>query len=134
MKSLPDYVEFKSFPGTPLKDIFSAAGDDLLDLLARLLDCNPNGRVSSSQVLKYISFSNEARHSDVSWYTNKVILKPPKYFYFKALQMPYFANKPAPTPPNLLPTPKLPGATIIKGHEKAKKRKMANIPEAKSGE
>lgn len=50
MKSLPDYVEFKSFPGTPLKDIFSAAGDDLLDLLARLLDCNPNGRVSSTQV------------------------------------------------------------------------------------
>lgn len=70
----------------------------------------------------------------MSWYTNKVILKPPKYFYFKALQMPYFANKPAPTPPNLLPTPKLPGATIIKGHERAKKRKMANIPEAKSGE
>ena len=51
MKALPDYVEFKSFPGTPLKDIFSAAGDDLLDLLARLLDCNPNGRVSASQVL-----------------------------------------------------------------------------------
>ena len=50
MTSLPDYVEFKSFPGTPLKDIFSAAGDDLLDLLARLLDCNPNGRVTSSQV------------------------------------------------------------------------------------
>ena len=50
MKSLPDYVEFKPFPGTPLKDIFTAASDDLLDLLARLLDCNPNCRVSSSQV------------------------------------------------------------------------------------
>ncbi|CAB4014761.1 cyclin-dependent kinase 7 [Paramuricea clavata] len=98
MKTLPDYVEFKSFPGTPLKDIFTAAGDDLLDLLARLLDCNPNGRVSSSQ----------------------------------ALQMPYFSNKPAPTAPNLLPTPKLPGAVIIKDDEKAKKRKLAGIAEAKN--
>ena len=48
--SLPDYVEFKKFPGIPLKDIFSAAGDDLLDLIDRLLDCNPAGRVNASQV------------------------------------------------------------------------------------
>ena len=48
--------------------------------------------------------------------------------------MPYFSNKPAPTPPNLLPTPKLPGAAIIKDDEKAKKRKLAGIAEAKNGE
>ena len=48
--SLPDYVEFKKFPGIPLKDIFSAAGDDLLDMLDRLLDCNPAGRVNATQV------------------------------------------------------------------------------------
>ena len=50
MTSLPDYVEFKKFPGIPLKDIFSAAGDDLLDMLDRLLDCNPSGRVNATQV------------------------------------------------------------------------------------
>jgi len=48
--SLPDYVEFRKFPGIPLKDIFSAAGDDLLDMLDRLLDCNPSGRVNATQV------------------------------------------------------------------------------------
>ncbi|XP_046855952.1 cyclin-dependent kinase 7-like isoform X2 [Xenia sp. Carnegie-2017] len=96
LKSLPDYVEFKEFPGTPLKDIFSAASDDLLDLLARLLDCNPNGRVASSQ----------------------------------ALQMPYFSNKPAPTPSASLPLPRVSGSSIIKEEEKAKKRKLAGIPEA----
>lgn len=61
MKTLPDYVEFKSFPGTSLKDIFSAAGDDLLDLLSRLLDCNPNGRVSSSQVWMNTRFKTFSR-------------------------------------------------------------------------
>lgn len=50
MTSLPDYVEFRKFPGIPLKDIFSAAGDDLLDMLDRLLDCDPSGRVNATQV------------------------------------------------------------------------------------
>ncbi|KXJ25994.1 Cyclin-dependent kinase 7 [Exaiptasia diaphana] len=72
VSTLPDYVQFKSFPGIPLKDIFTAAGDDLLDLLDRLLDCNPEGRVNATQALK----------------------------------MPYFSNKPAPTPPQYLPRPK----------------------------
>ena len=48
--------------------------------------------------------------------------------------MPYFSNKPAPTPPDLLPTPKLPGAAVVKDDEKAKKRKVAGIAEAKNGE
>ncbi|CAH3138825.1 unnamed protein product, partial [Pocillopora meandrina] len=57
--SLPDYVEFKKFPGIPLKDIFSAAGDDLLDMLDRLLDCNPAGRVNATQALKMPYCSNK---------------------------------------------------------------------------
>lgn len=48
--------------------------------------------------------------------------------------MPYFANKPAPTPPNLLPSPKSSGVGIKKNDEKAKKRKLANLPTAESGE
>lgn len=63
MTSLPDYVEFRKFPGIPLKDIFSAAGDDLLDMLDRLLDCNPSGRVNATQV-QYISLTIQASSVD----------------------------------------------------------------------
>ena len=39
--SLPDYIQFKHQTGTRLRDIFTAAGDDLLDLLAKLLALCP---------------------------------------------------------------------------------------------
>ncbi|XP_025057171.1 cyclin-dependent kinase 7 isoform X2 [Alligator sinensis] len=58
MTSLPDYVTFKSFPGTPLQHIFSAAGDDLLDLLQGLFTFNPCIRVTATQALKQKYFSN----------------------------------------------------------------------------
>ncbi|EDO33152.1 predicted protein [Nematostella vectensis] len=99
MTSLPDYVEFKPFPGIPLKDIFSAAGDDMLDLLDRLLDCNPNGRVNATQ----------------------------------ALNMPYFSNKPAPTPPHLLPRPKSSGKVTKKEEEKSLKRKLESATDGAIG-
>ncbi|XP_074633616.1 cyclin-dependent kinase 7-like isoform X1 [Acropora palmata] len=93
VSSLPDFVEFKKFPGIPLKDIFSAAGDDLLDLLDRFLDCNPPGRVTASQALK----------------------------------MPYFSNKPIPTPGNLLPRPKIAvPAASKKAEETSLKRKIVD--------
>ena len=41
LTSLPDYIQFKHNNGTPLKDIFSAAGNDLLDLLSQLLTLCP---------------------------------------------------------------------------------------------
>ena len=44
VKSLPDYVEFKPLPGQPFKDIFSAAGDDLLELLESCLILDPSKR------------------------------------------------------------------------------------------
>ena len=52
MTSLQDYIQFKSFPGTPLKDIFTAAGDDLLTLLSALLSINPIKRIDCKQALK----------------------------------------------------------------------------------
>uniref|UniRef100_A0A8C8RXZ1 Cyclin-dependent kinase 7 n=1 Tax=Pelusios castaneus TaxID=367368 RepID=A0A8C8RXZ1_9SAUR len=58
MCSLPDYVTFKSFPGMPLQHIFSAAGDDLLDLLQGLFIFNPCTRVTATQALKQKYFSN----------------------------------------------------------------------------
>jgi cyclin-dependent kinase 7 len=39
--SLPDYIQFKHQTGTRLRDIFTAAGDDLLDLLTQLLTLCP---------------------------------------------------------------------------------------------
>uniref|UniRef100_A0A671L0J3 Cyclin-dependent kinase 7 n=1 Tax=Sinocyclocheilus anshuiensis TaxID=1608454 RepID=A0A671L0J3_9TELE len=58
MSSLPDYVSFKPFPGTPLEHIFSAAGDDLLELLKGLFTFNPCTRTTASQALKMRYFSN----------------------------------------------------------------------------
>uniref|UniRef100_A0A3Q3XDM3 Cyclin-dependent kinase 7 n=1 Tax=Mola mola TaxID=94237 RepID=A0A3Q3XDM3_MOLML len=58
MSSLPDYVSFKIFPGTPLEHIFSAAGDDLLELLRGLFTFNPLLRTTATQALKMRYFSN----------------------------------------------------------------------------
>nr|P51953.1 RecName: Full=Cyclin-dependent kinase 7; AltName: Full=40 kDa protein kinase; AltName: Full=CDC2/CDK2,4-activating kinase; AltName: Full=Cell division protein kinase 7; AltName: Full=P40 MO15 [Carassius auratus]BAA07611.1 MO15/cdk7 kinase [Carassius auratus]prf//2003216A cdc2-related protein p40 MO15 [Carassius auratus] len=57
MSNLPDYVSFKLFPGTPLEHIFSAAGDDLLELLKGLFTFNPCTRTTASQALKMRYFS-----------------------------------------------------------------------------
>lgn len=59
MTSLQDYIQFKTFPGTSLKDIFTAAGDDLLDLLQSLLTINPLKRITCSQALQMPYFSNK---------------------------------------------------------------------------
>jgi len=58
MTALPDYVTFKSFPGIPLSECFSAAQDDLLDVIAGMLTYNPIKRLTSTQALKLPFFSN----------------------------------------------------------------------------
>ncbi|KAK9507786.1 hypothetical protein O3M35_007563 [Rhynocoris fuscipes] len=59
MTTLQDYIQFKSFPGTPLKHIFTAAGDDLLDVLSSLLTINPLKRINCPQALQMPYFSNK---------------------------------------------------------------------------
>ncbi|KAF7996221.1 hypothetical protein HCN44_001853 [Aphidius gifuensis] len=59
ISDLPDFIQFKPFPGTPLKHIFSAAGDDLLDLIAMLLNINPLDRCTCDQALQMTFFSNK---------------------------------------------------------------------------
>ena len=56
---LPDYVQFKSYPATPLQDIFTAAGDDLIELLERLLKLDPMNRCSCTEALKSDYFKNK---------------------------------------------------------------------------
>lgn len=54
VSSLPDYVSFKILPGTPLEHIFSAAGDDLLELLQGFFTFNPLCRTTATQVLDHL--------------------------------------------------------------------------------
>ncbi|XP_057318318.1 cyclin-dependent kinase 7 [Microplitis mediator] len=59
MTELTDFIQFKPFVGTPLKHIFTAAADDLLDLIASLLNINPVERCTCSQALQMPYFSNK---------------------------------------------------------------------------
>ncbi|KAF2893382.1 hypothetical protein ILUMI_12776 [Ignelater luminosus] len=59
VKSLSDYVEFKPSAPVPLKNIFIAAGDDLLDVIGGLLVLNPLKRKNCTDTLKMLFFSNK---------------------------------------------------------------------------
>ncbi|KAL5004178.1 hypothetical protein ScPMuIL_017634 [Solemya velum] len=52
IKALPDFVQFKHFPGTPLREIFIAASDDLLEVLSKFLAMDPLKRCTSTECLK----------------------------------------------------------------------------------
>ena len=58
LTQLPDYIQFKQNPGTPLRDIFTAAGDDLLDILGKLVTLCPMRRVDAETALRHPYFSN----------------------------------------------------------------------------
>ncbi|CAG2163575.1 unnamed protein product [Oppiella nova] len=55
---LPDYVVFNYQPGTPLREIFIAVKDDLIDLLSLMLALNPLKRCTCGQGLQMPYFSN----------------------------------------------------------------------------
>lgn len=59
VKLLPDYMQFKQFPGTPLQHIFTAAPDDLLDLAEKLLAICPLNRCSCTEALEMPYFTNK---------------------------------------------------------------------------
>lgn len=59
IQDLPDFVSFNKFPAIPLHDIFSAAGDDLLDLLYKLFRYFPPERITASKALQHKYFSNK---------------------------------------------------------------------------
>ena len=53
-----DFVQFKTYPATPLGDIFTAAGHDLLELMSKMLSLDPNMRCTCSEALQMKYFSN----------------------------------------------------------------------------
>ncbi|XP_048486347.1 cyclin-dependent kinase 7-like [Plutella xylostella] len=59
LKGLPDYVQFKQFPAQQLRHIFSAAPDDLILLLERLLALFPPRRADCTAALQMNYFSNK---------------------------------------------------------------------------
>lgn len=71
VSALPHFVQFKPMPPIPFRDIFTASGDDLIQVLEKMLALNPLKRCSCKEALK----------------------------------MPYFNNRPAPTPCSQLPMP-----------------------------
>lgn len=59
VKLLPDYMQFKSFPGTPFHHIFTAAPNDLLQLIEKLLALSPSNRCTCTEALNMPYFSNK---------------------------------------------------------------------------
>jgi cyclin-dependent kinase 7 len=58
MCSLPNYVEFTPNSPPPLSSIFTAATEDALDLLSKLLKFNPSERSTAVEALKHPYFQN----------------------------------------------------------------------------
>ncbi|CRK86959.1 CLUMA_CG000775, isoform A [Clunio marinus] len=58
VKLLPDYIQFKPTVPIPLQEIFTAAGDDLIELAESMLSLYPLKRCTTTQALKMPYFSN----------------------------------------------------------------------------
>ncbi|MFH4977475.1 hypothetical protein AB6A40_004184 [Gnathostoma spinigerum] len=51
MKTFPDYIEMKPCPGIPLQNIFTAASEDLIELIYQCLRFDPLKRWNATQAL-----------------------------------------------------------------------------------
>lgn len=58
MTSLPDYIQFKTFPKVPLRRYFIAAGTDALSLLEQMLVFDPSRRWTAEECLGHSYFRN----------------------------------------------------------------------------
>jgi len=68
MKSLPvpSTYEFPVYPKTPWRNLFTAAGNDALDLLEKMLTYNPVKRISAQDALLHPYFRNKPRPTNPS--------------------------------------------------------------------
>ncbi|CAI5712962.1 unnamed protein product [Hyaloperonospora brassicae] len=58
VSSLANFVEFTPNVAPPLASIFSAASEDVLDLLSKLLKYNPAERITAAEALQHPYFTN----------------------------------------------------------------------------
>jgi cyclin-dependent kinase 7 len=58
MTALKAYVAYKPCEPTPLKQIFTGASPDALDLLQQFLYFDPNKRISAEEAMKHVYFTN----------------------------------------------------------------------------
>ncbi|TDH72617.1 hypothetical protein CCR75_004294 [Bremia lactucae] len=65
MTSLANFIEFTPSSAPPLASIFSAASEDALDLLAKLLKFDPMKRITAVEALKHPYFSNSPAPTSV---------------------------------------------------------------------
>ena len=56
VSSLPDYIPFQPQPGQPMRELFTAASDDALDLLRQLLTLHPGARIGAAAALEHDYF------------------------------------------------------------------------------
>ena len=57
VSSLPDYIAFQEQKGAPFRELFTAASDDALDLLAKFLTYSPGERITASGALEHPYFA-----------------------------------------------------------------------------
>lgn len=57
LKLLPSYYQFKTYIAQPLELLFTAASQDTLDLLSKLLKYDPLTRITAKQCLEHEYFS-----------------------------------------------------------------------------
>lgn len=60
---LPDYVPVGQFPKTPLRDLFTAASGDTLNLLSKCLIYEPRKRISAKEVRGHFPIPSVLTHS-----------------------------------------------------------------------
>lgn len=65
MSSLPQYTKFGACAGIPLKQRFSAASEDALDLLAQMLHFDPQKRSTAAEVLQHRYFTSSPPPTEV---------------------------------------------------------------------
>lgn len=87
---LPDYVPVGQFLKTPLRDLFTAASGDALNMLSRCLIYEPGRRISALEV----SYPPTANNITYRYHQPS-----------QALHHPYFTSLPYPTHPSKLPKP-----------------------------